>query len=135
MDRITQAQRSANMSKIRSKDTKPEMLVRKLTYSMGFRYLLHPQGIPGKPDLVFKKIKKVIFVNGCFWHQHTGCNFAVMPKTNKDYWEKKLLGNVERDLKTIQMLEDQGWKVLVLWECQLNNIVTLSQQIKSFLIF
>ena len=117
----TPKQRSYNMSRIRGKDTKPEELVRKYLFARGFRYRKNDARLPGKPDIVLPKYKTVIFVNGCFWHAHEGCRYFVWPKNNGDFWQAKILGNVERDKKTYSQLEELGWKVLVVWECELKK--------------
>ena len=114
--------RSYNMSRIRSGNTKPEILVRKYLFSRGFRYRIHKKGLPGKPDIVLPKYNSVIFVNGCFWHHHN-CGRFVWPITNEGYWQKKITRNVERDQSNTQALEDQGWKVFVIWECELKKNV------------
>ena len=108
--------RSKLMSRIRGKDTKLEVRLRKALHHKGFRYRLHDKRLPGKPDLVFPGRKAVVFVNGCFWHGH-GCSLFRMPKSNTDFWEKKIAGNVERDQKNLQRLEDLGWRCLTVWEC------------------
>lgn len=113
--------RSYNMSRIRSKNTKPEELVRKYLFSQGFRYRKNDNRLPGKPDIVLPKYKTVIFVNGCFWHKHEGCKYFVWPKSNAKFWEKKIESNVTRDKKTHQQLKDLGWKVLIVWECELKK--------------
>ena len=121
MDIVSQTQRSENMRKIRSADTKPEMMVRRTTYRLGYRYRLHRKDLPGKPDLVFASRKKVIFVNGCFWHLHKDCVDGRVPSSNSAYWIKKLRRNVERDRENIETLRENGWKVLVLWECEVEK--------------
>lgn len=113
--------RSFNMSKIRGKDTKPEMLVRKYLFSKGLRYRLHDKKLPGKPDLVFPKYKKVVFVHGCFWHGLEGCKNFVVPKTRTEWWLNKINTNKMKDDQSIQKLEDAGWKVCIIWECSLKN--------------
>ena len=117
----TPEQRSYNMSRIRGKNTKPEELVRKYLFSQGFRYRKNDARLPGKPDIVLPKYKTVIFVNGCFWHAHEGCKYFVWPKNNAEFWKKKIEGNIARDKKTRQQLEDLGWKVLIVWECELKQ--------------
>ena len=112
--------RSMNMSHIRSTNSKPEEIVRKYLFSKGLRYRKNVRTLPGKPDIVLRKYKTVIFVNGCFWHKHDCGRFA-MPSSNTDYWTKKINGNVERDKANAKLLELQGWKVLVIWECQLKK--------------
>lgn len=111
--------RSYNMSRIRSKDTKPEMLVRKFLFKAGLRYKLHDKSLPGKPDLVFPKYKTVLFIQGCFWHGHEGCKYFVMPKTRTDWWLEKIGKNVEKDNRSILELYLLGWSVLIVWECEL----------------
>jgi len=113
--------RSYNMSKIRSKDTKPEMLVRKYLHSQGFRYRIHVKTLPGKPDIVLPKYKVVIFVNGCFWHGHVGCKYYVVPKTRPDWWLNKITTNITNDRLATNKLLEQGWKVIEVWECELKK--------------
>lgn len=113
--------RSYNMSQIKATDTKPEMIVRKYLHSQGFRYRLHVKDLPGKPDLVLPKYKTVIFVHGCFWHAHEGCEYFKMPKSRIDYWKPKLLGNRERDQQHYRKLNEIGWEVIIIWECELKS--------------
>lgn len=115
----TPAQRSKNMAAIRSKDTKPEEYVRKYLFSQGFRYRKNDPRLPGKPDIVLPKYKTVIFVNGCFWHAHEGCKYFVWPQSNEEFWKRKILNNVERDKKNVKKLEELGWHVITIWECEL----------------
>ena len=117
----TPEQRSYNMSRIRGKNTKPEELVRKYLFAQGLRYRKNDARFPGKPDIVLPKYKTVIFVNGCFWHAHNGCKYFVWPKSNVDFWKKKINGNIQRDLRNNQLLSEQGWNVIVIWECQLKK--------------
>ncbi|MDX8410370.1 MAG: DNA mismatch endonuclease Vsr [Mariprofundaceae bacterium] len=131
-DPLSEEQRSERMSRIRRADTKPEMTVRRLVHGMGYRYRLHAKELPGHPDLVFRPRKKVIFVHGCFWHQH-GCSQYRMPKSRKEFWLPKLRKNVERDQYVYQQLETRGWGILLIWECQLKNTISLRQHIKEFL--
>ncbi len=112
--------RSYNMSKIRSKDTKPEMLVRKYLFSKGFRYRLHSNKLSGKPDLVLSKYKTVIFVHGCFWHGH-GCRYSHIPKTRTEWWEEKVTKNQRKDNANLDKIRAEGWKVLTVWECELKG--------------
>ena len=119
----TPEQRSYNMSRIRGKNTKPEELVRKYLFSQGFRYRKNDVRLPGKPDIVLPKYKTVIFVNGCFWHKHEGCKYFVWPKNNDNFWKAKILGNSERDKKNYDKLTELGWKVLIVWECELKKAV------------
>lgn len=109
------------MSRIRSKNTKPEEIVRKYLFSQGFRYRKNDSRLPGKPDIVLPKYKTVIFVNGCFWHGHTGCRYFVWPKSNVDFWKSKIDGNIERDSTNYTRLTDMGWRILVIWECELKK--------------
>lgn len=124
--------RSQVMAAVKSKNTKPEMVVRKLVHGMGYRYRLHYAKLPGKPDLVFPSRKKVIFVHGCFWHQHT-CPAADKPKSNTSYWLPKLERNRNRDIKNLAALKAAGWDALVLWECELGSSNTLQKIISKFL--
>ncbi|MDR0910198.1 MAG: very short patch repair endonuclease [Spirochaetaceae bacterium] len=135
MDKLTKEQRSWNMSRIKSKDTLPEMLVRHALWHMGYRYRLYYKKLPGKPDIVMPKYKTVIFVHGCFWHRHENCKEASRPKSNSEYWENKIGRNVERDKKNIDMLEQLGWKVIVIWECQIDkNVDNAISFLKKILI-
>jgi len=113
------ATRSYNMSRIKGKNTKPEMIVRKFLFSKGFRYRLHDKKLPGKPDIVLPKYKTVIFINGCFWHGHEGCKYFVVPKTRTEWWLNKISGNKDNDKKNITLLKESGWNVFVLFECEL----------------
>jgi DNA mismatch endonuclease (patch repair protein) len=115
-DVVSPQVRSRMMSGIRGKDTKPEMIVRRGLHAMGFRYRLHDKSLPGKPDLVLPKYKAVIFVHGCFWHKHD-CKYFKWPKTRPEFWREKILGNVERDLDSIQRLNEKEWRTAVVWEC------------------
>lgn len=119
MDKITKERRSKNMSRIRSKNTKPEILIRKLLYKKGFRYRLH-YNLPGKPDIVFPNQKVAIFINGCFWHDHK-CKLSHTPKSNIFFWRKKILLNSNRDKTNIQALNKLGWRVETIWECSINK--------------
>lgn len=114
-------QRSYNMSRIKGKDTKPEMLVRKFLFSKGFRYRIHVKDLPGKPDIVLPKYKTVIFVHGCFWHGHKGCKYFVMPKTRTEWWTEKINKNIANDQKNYQLLTEKEWKILNVWECELKK--------------
>lgn len=127
--------RSENMRRIRSKNTKPEMIIRQLIHSMGYRYRLHRKDLPGKPDLVFPSRKAVIFVHGCFWHQHSdpACQDAHTPKSNQDYWVSKLNMNIARDKTHYEALNSLGWRVLVIWECEIQNNKDIVQKIEEYL--
>lgn len=113
--------RSYNMSKIKGKDTKPEIIVRKFLYKNGFRYRVNYSKLPGKPDIVLTKYRTVIFINGCFWHGHEGCRYFVVPKTRSDWWLNKIYKTRTRDLEKSNKLKELGWKVIVVWECELKN--------------
>ena len=119
MDVHDKKTRSYNMSQIKGKNTKPEELVRKHLFSQGFRYRKNDRRLPGSPDIVLPKYKTVIFVNGCFWHGHEGCKYFVWPKSNEKFWKNKINTNIARDKKKTQALEELGWKVIVVWECEL----------------
>lgn len=121
------------MSHIKSKNTKPEVLVRRFLFANGFRFRLHRKDLPGKPDIVLPRYKTVIFINGCFWHGHSGCKYASIPETNREFWQAKISGNIERDKSTYSKLESLGWRVIEIWQCQLkpkekertlNNLIT-----------
>lgn len=120
-DRISVEHRSWNMSRIRGKDTKPEIALRSLMHRAGFRYRLHDKKLPGKPDLVLPRHKTAIFVNGCYWHRHPGCPKATTPKTNTAFWTKKFAETVERDARKNSELTESGWRVVTVWECELED--------------
>jgi DNA mismatch endonuclease (patch repair protein) len=135
MDKISSERRSLNMSKIRSKDTKPELKVRRLLFSKGYRYRIHVSDLPGKPDLVFVRKRVAIFVHGCFWHCHPkeSCLDSKIPKSNSDYWLKKLQRNVVRDAESLSKLQELGWRVLVIWDCETRDDELLLARIEDFL--
>lgn len=133
MDRISTEHRSWNMSRIKNRDTKPEMIVRSALHKLGYRFRLHCRTLPGKPDIVLAKHKTVIFVNGCFWHRHENCKFAYSPKTRTDFWLQKFHENINRDAQVKLSLENAGWRVLVIWECQTKDIDSLNVQISNSL--
>ncbi|MFZ4858840.1 MAG: very short patch repair endonuclease [Desulfuromonadaceae bacterium] len=130
VDHLDMAKRSWNMSRIRGKDTKPEITVRKMLHAAGFRFRLHVKDLPGKPDIVLPKWKAVIFVHGCFWHRHEGCRDTTTPKTRTEWWLEKFARNVANDIEKRAALVAAGWKVIVVWECELTKI----EIIKSDLI-
>jgi DNA mismatch endonuclease (patch repair protein) len=133
VDHVDQAKRSLIMAAVHSKNTKPELVVRKLVFGMGYRYRLHSAKLPGKPDLVFPGRHKVIFVHGCFWHRHKGCRYATSPKTRVDFWEAKFDANVARDKRTNRELKELGWSVLTVWQCQLKEPEKLARKLDDFL--
>ncbi|WP_417319569.1 very short patch repair endonuclease [Emcibacter sp.] len=134
-DQLSPQHRSWNMSRIRAKDMKPEMLVRRLVHSMGYRYRLHRKDLPGKPDLVFPGRRKVIFVHGCFWHQHNdpACKISRKPKSNQEYWLNKLERNIIRDAEHQTRLQELGWDILVIWECEVKARHGLEERLRNFL--
>jgi DNA mismatch endonuclease (patch repair protein) len=133
LDPLSPQERSERMSRVRSRDTTPELIVRRVTWHLGFRYRLHSRKLPGQPDLVFAGRRKVIFVHGCFWHQHKDCRQYKMPQSRLEFWLPKLEGNVKRDLANQKALRTSGWDYLVVWECQLNDEQKLSRRILRFL--
>ena len=132
-DILTPEERSERMSRIRSRDTTPELVVRHTVHRMGYRYRLHRRDLPGTPDLVFGPRRKVIFVHGCFWHLHEGCRRARIPKSRVDFWRPKLEGNRARDERNRAELERRRWGVLVIWECEIKDRSELEQRIEEFL--
>lgn len=122
MDKVSSDTRSRTMQKIRSKDTKPELEVRRFLHARGFRYRLHNRRLQGSPDVVLARFGAAIFVHGCFWHQHPGCRHSGVPLSNRDYWEPKLRRTVQRDVRHREGLQSQGWRVAVVWECEINEI-------------
>jgi DNA mismatch endonuclease (patch repair protein) len=132
-DRVDKAKRSSMMAAVRSKDTKPELVVRSLIFALGFRYRLHHKGLPGTPDLVFTRMRKVVFVHGCFWHRHPGCSMASMPQTGVLFWQKKFEETVLRDGRVLKELKASGWKALIIWQCELRDIERVARKLKAFL--
>lgn len=133
MDIVNQKKRSAMMARVRGKDTKPELRVRRAAHSLGFRYRLHRRDLPGSPDLVFSRLRKVILVHGCYWHRHPGCRFAYTPKSNMEFWGRKFEANQERDRRALSQLADLGWDALVIWECETDEPDLLTARIASHL--
>jgi DNA mismatch endonuclease (patch repair protein) len=135
MDKISPARRSANMRAIRSRDTKPEITVRRLAHAMGYRFRLHRKDLPGKPGLVFPRRHAVIFIRGCFWHQHSGpaCLDARPPKSNTSYWHAKLARNLMRDAGHETALQAQGWRVHVIWDCETKNTAAIKRRLQKIL--
>ncbi|MGB9197358.1 MAG: DNA mismatch endonuclease Vsr [Terriglobales bacterium] len=133
MDTLSPAQRSRRMSLVRSKDTKPELRVRRIAHRLGYRFRLHQGHLPGKPDLVFTRLRKVVFVHGCFWHRHAGCPRTRTPKSRFDFWVPKLKGNRLRDLRNMNSLRRLGWKVQIIWECETEWPELIEKRLKGFL--
>lgn len=134
VDHLTPEARSAHMRRVRSRDTRPEMVVRRIAHSLGARFRLHRRDLPGTPDLVFPARRKIILVHGCFWHRHEGCRAARMPKARSDYWNAKLNRNVDRDRANQIALEELGWDVLVVWECETGDRDALRRRLEDFLL-
>ena len=134
-DTLSPAERSERMSRIRGKNSKPEMKLRSLVHGMGYRYRLHVHGLPGTPDLVFPARHAIIFMHGCFWHQHSSpeCRLARMPKSRINFWRSKLKANVERDARNLASLEAMGWRVLIVWECEMKSPDVVGQKVRDFL--
>lgn len=120
-DIVDKSERSRMMRNIRHKDTKPELIVRRYLHRVGFRYRLHDRKLPGKPDIVLSRYRAVVLVHGCYWHRHKGCKFAYNPKSRAEFWTTKFARNVERDAEIKQLLADQGWRVMTIWECALRD--------------
>ena len=131
MDVLTPEQRHRNMSAIRGKDTRPEELVRKYLFSHGFRYRKNDRRYPGKPDIVLPRYRTVVFVHGCFWHQHAGCRYATIPKSHQEFWIQKLQKNVIRDQEAEQQLINMGWQVITVWECQIRRKSDREETLRS----
>ncbi len=132
-DVLTPEQRSRCMSKIKGKNTAPELFVRSMLHRMGYRFRLHVKDLPGKPDIVLPRYESVIFVHGCFWHKHKGCKYAVMPKTRKEFWGKKLARNVERANEVAIQLKRSSWKRIVVWECEIKDSKKLCRRLRNIL--
>lgn len=132
-DTVSPETRSWIMAQVKSKDMKPEMMVRRLLHRLGYRYRLHRADLPGRPDLVFPSRRKVVFVNGCFWHNHAGCSHVRIPATNRDYWLSKLDRNKARDERNINLLKELGWAAITVWECQLRDLTATTERLVTFL--
>ena len=130
MDKLTPERRSWNMSRIRSRDTEPEKLVRSLLHRMGCRFRLHRKDLPGKPDIVLPMYQAAILVHGCYWHRHPDCRFAYTPKSNRQFWENKFQENIDRDARQIQRLAALGWRALIVWECETRNLDVLAERLR-----
>ena len=132
-DTVSKEQRSANMSAVRSRNTGPEIRVRQIAHGLGYRFRLHRRELPGKPDIAFPGRQKVVFVHGCFWHQHKGCPRASIPESNSEFWRNKLSRNMVRDAKQVAAIRKNGWRVLVVWECETKNERRLAARLRRFL--
>ncbi len=133
MDSISPEKRSLNMGKICAKNTKPEIIVRSLLHSLGYRFRIHSEKLPGHPDIVLPKYKTIIFVHGCFWHRHKKCKYAYTPKTRTEFWNKKFSGNIRRDREVQCELKQLGWRVLIIWECEISDKTKLTRRIRKAL--
>ena len=133
MDRLTPEQRSRNMAQIKNQSTKPEKLVRSLLHRMGYRFRLHVKTLPGNPDIVLPRYKAIIFVHGCFCHRHEGCPYTTTPTTRPEFWAKKFAGNIQRDKAVVEALAELGWRVLVVWGCELKNMEALNCRLQMAL--
>lgn len=133
VDHLTPEQRSRNMSLVPNRNTTPELVVRRIVHQLGFRFRLHRRDLPGSPDLVFPRLRRVIFVHGCFWHRHPNCHRAASTKTRRAYWEAKFARNVARDLEATSALEQAGWHVLVVWECETKDKAVIRRVARRFL--
>lgn len=133
MDKLSPERRGWLMSRVRSKNTSPEIAVRRLVFGMGYRYRLHGRNLPGKPDLVFAGRRKIIFVNGCFWHGHESCRYARLPETRVSFWLEKIEKTRQRDRNNKALLEASGWQVLTVWQCELKSIETLVEKLHEFI--
>lgn len=133
VDRLDKEHRSWNMSRIKSADTMPELIVRSVLHRMGYRFALHRKDLPGHPDIVLSMYRCIILVNGCFWHRHSRCKYAYMPKSRLGFWRKKFEENIERDKRKKRQLRTLGWKVFVVWECQIQNTHVLATRLSRLL--
>jgi len=133
MDRLTPKARSALMARVRSKDTSPELFVRRMLHGMGFRFRIHRKDLPGSPDIVFPGRRKIVWVHGCFWHRHKGCKYASVPKSNRRFWNDKFKNNVRRDRSHQLVLKEMGWMPLIVWQCELKEPEKLARKLARFL--
>ncbi|MGO9318258.1 MAG: very short patch repair endonuclease [Terracidiphilus sp.] len=134
-DHVDRKLRSFIMASVHSKNTKPEIAVRKIVHALGYRYRIHERKLPGKPDLVFPSRRKVIFVHGCFWHRHTGCRYTTTPKTRRAFWEAKFSANMDRDRRIRRELRQMDWEVLTVWQCELKKSEKLTERLDEFLAY
>ena len=133
MDSVSKERRSEIMGLVKAKNTKPELFVRRLLHRLGFRFRLHRVDLPGKPDIVLPRHRVVVFVHGCFWHRHPGCPATRTPKTRVEFWEAKFVGNIRRDEEARSKLVEAGWRVLVIWECELADVESLTGRLRAFM--
>lgn len=133
MDIVSKEKRSRIMSGIKGKNTKPELLLRSALHKLGFRFRIQRKDLPGKPDIVLPKYKTIIFVHGCFWHRHPGCKYAYTPKSNIEFWTNKLEGNVIRDRLTEKALEEMGWRILIVWECEVKTLIENDSSLRAMI--
>ena len=131
MDRLSKERRSWNMGRIRSENTTPEIRVRSVLHRLGFRFRLHLKGLPGRPDIVLPKWRHAIFVHGCFWHRHASCQFSYMPKSRTEFWTAKFEGTIQRDQAAERALRDSGWKVTIVWECEISDKEKLASKLMT----
>lgn len=134
MDNVNESQRSKIMARIPGKNTKPELIVRKLVHALGFRFRLHRRDLPGTPDLVLPRHRKVILVHGCFWHHHADCRYAYTPKTRTEFWLAKFARNIANDDRALRLLTERGWDILTIWECEVRDPDMLAQRVQEFLV-
>lgn len=132
-DTVTPDQRSRIMAQVKGKDTKPELLVRRLLHRLGYRFRLHRKDLPGSPDIVLPRHRKVIFVHGCFWHGHEGCSRGTRPTSNTEFWNVKIDRNIERDTLAVRRLEEAGWRSLIVWQCEIKDTMALQNRLLAFL--
>lgn len=133
MDIVTKEKRSRMMSGIKGKNTKPELLLRSALHKLGFRFRIQRKDLPGKPDIVLSKYKTIIFVHGCFWHRHPGCKYAYTPKSNIEFWTNKLEGNAIRDRLTEKALEEMGWRIIIVWECEVKALIENDSRLRAMI--
>ncbi len=133
MDRLSKEHRSWNMSRISGENTGPERIIRSLLHKLGYRYRLYRKDLPGRPDIVLPRFRSIIFVHGCYWHRHKNCKYAYNPKSNSMFWESKFSENIKRDKKIVKNLRKMGWRVLIIWECQVYNIEVITKRLVNFL--
>ncbi len=133
MDSLTKEKRSWNMSRIKGKNTQPELIVRSYLHKHGYRFRLHRKDLPGKPDIVLPKYRTIILVHGCFWHRHPECKYAYMPKSRIEFWREKFEGNIKRDEIRVKQLQELGWEVIIIWECETRNQSDIERALSEFL--